>query len=182
VNIEESAAQCRTAADENFTEKKEIKKMKMRFALAVLAVCAVAFCGMTYAADTSDTAQPAVVASETPAAPAAPPAEETKVAITTVVGKVAVKTEMVDGKKSKIVSIVVSEANDEEGAAVADLNAKSLEVTGDKAADVQKLDGKEVEAKGVVTEMKSIEVESVMEKNPVEETATPPAAPATENE
>jgi hypothetical protein len=96
----------------------------------------------------------------------------------TVTGKVEVKAEKVDGKDVKVTSIAVAEAKGEDNKAIADLKGKVLKVVGAKVADVEKLAGKEVEAKGVVKEAKEMDVTSVVDKTPVPKPAAPkPAAP-----
>jgi len=76
--------------------------------------------------------------------------------------------------KDKVCSIKVSEAKGDDGKAIDALKGKDLKVIGAKAADVQKLAGKEVLAKGAIKDNKEIDVASVAEKAP----AAAPAAPA----
>lgn len=82
----------------------------------------------------------------------------------TVTGKVEVKTEKVAGKDAKVSYINVAEAKGEDGKVIADLKGKSLKVIGAKAADAEKLAGKEVEAKGTVKAGKEIDATSIAEK------------------
>lgn len=82
-----------------------------------------------------------------------------KLTITTVDGKVAVKTE----NNVKTVSITVTAAKDGEGKAVADLAGKTLTVSGAKVADVEKLADKTVTATGMVKDA-TINVLTVAEK------------------
>ncbi|MCX8065750.1 MAG: hypothetical protein N3G21_11365 [Candidatus Hydrogenedentes bacterium] len=75
----------------------------------------------------------------------------------TVSGKVSVQ--------NNIASIQVKEAKDDAGKAIADLAGKTLKVVGAKSADVVKLNGKDVEAKGTVKNNNTeIEVTEVKEK------------------
>lgn len=77
----------------------------------------------------------------------------------TVVGKVSVQ--------NNVASIQVKEAKDDTGKALGDLAGKSLKVVGSKCADVSKLNGKDVEAKGTVKNNNTeIEVTEVKEKAP----------------
>ncbi len=79
----------------------------------------------------------------------------------TVVGKVSVQ--------NNVASIQVKEAKDDTGKALADLAGKSLKVVGSKSADVCKLNGKDVEAKGTVKNNNTeIEVTEVKEKAPAQ--------------
>ena len=73
----------------------------------------------------------------------------------TVTGKVEVK--------DKVCSIKVAEAKGADGKAIADLKDKVLKVVGAKCADVEKLVGKNVEAKGTVKGA-DLDVASVAEK------------------
>ena len=115
--------------------------MKTRFVATALAL-AVCFMGISVMAHAAD----------------APKAS-------TVTGKAVCKSETKDGKTTKECSITVATATGPDGKAVADLAGKSLKATGAKAGDIEKLNDKEVVAKGVISADKtSIEIESVMEK------------------
>ncbi|GEM_PF-4647452 len=154
--------------------------MKKHVVVAVLSLFALAVCGIAMAqtpapAHTSSAAVPAAAPAAAPVAPPAPVPAEKKDAVTHVVGKVSVKTEKVGDADVKVPYIVVAEAKAEDGKLVLDLVGKSLKVTGPKAAEVEKLDGKEVEAKGVVKDEKTIEVQTVAEKKPLEKKADLPA-------
>lgn len=75
----------------------------------------------------------------------------------TIYGKVSVQ--------NNVASIQVKEAKDDTGKAIADLAGKNLKVIGAKSADVVKLNGKDVEAKGTVKNNNTeIEVTEVKEK------------------
>jgi len=80
--------------------------------------------------------------------------------------------------KEKVCSIKVSEAKGDDGKVIADLKGKDLKVTGAKCADVEKLAGKEVEAKGKIKDNKEIDVASVAEKKAPAPKAPAPKAPA----
>ncbi len=66
--------------------------------------------------------------------------------------------------KDKVVSIKVAEAKGDDGKAIDALKGKDLKVAGAKVADVEKLSGKEVEAKGAIKDNTEIDVTSVAEK------------------
>lgn len=83
-----------------------------------------------------------------------------------VIGKVEVK--------DKVCSIKVSEAKGDDGKAIDALKGKDLKVVGAKCADVEKLAGKEVTAKGAIKDNTSIDVASVAEQK----APAAPAAPA----
>ncbi len=82
-----------------------------------------------------------------------------------VTGKVMVKTKEVDGKEVKLVYIKADslEGKDccKEGCSA---KGAKLKVVGDLTAEVEKLDGKQVVAKGVCKQCKELEVASVTEK------------------
>jgi hypothetical protein len=78
--------------------------------------------------------------------------------------------------KDKVASIKITEAKGTDGKPVAELAGKVLKVIGAKAADVEKLAGKEVEVKGVVKGAE-IDVASVAAVAPAPAPATAPAAP-----
>ncbi len=81
--------------------------------------------------------------------------------------------------KEKAVSIRVTTAKGEDGKPIAALAGKVLAVTGAKAADVEKLAGKHVEASGTVKDDKEIDVTTVAEKTaPAPKPAAPAPAPA----
>ncbi len=111
----------------------------------MMAFAVFAYCGMASAANT---------------APAAA-AKDVKASIT---GMVHLKTEKVNGQDVKHVELTVTSAKNDTGAAIPALAGKMLQVTGPKAADVEKLAGKSIEVKGIVKDNKTIEVESVIEK------------------
>ena len=120
------------------------------------------------AAPAKEAAKPA--AAPAAAKPAAPPATTVKGEVT---GKVEPKmhTDKKTGKETKGCVVAVSEAKGAGGKALDALKGKQLRVTGPKAADVEKLEGKVVTIAGTIINNKKIEAESVKE-------AAAPAAPA----
>jgi len=78
----------------------------------------------------------------------------------TVTGKVDVK----DNAGAKTVTLTVTEAKGEDGNPIPNTKGAVLNVEGPKTADVGKLAGKTVEAKGTVKGGRSIEVTSVKAK------------------
>lgn len=80
--------------------------------------------------------------------------------------------------KDKVSMLKISEAKGADGKAVADLAGKDLKVVGAKAADAEKLGGKEVEAKGTVKGAE-IDVTAIAEKAAAQAPEKAPAkAPA----
>jgi len=80
-----------------------------------------------------------------------------------VTGKAECKMEKKDGKDVKICTIAVTEAKGADGKALTDV--KSVTVTGSKLADCEKMNGKEVIAKGSLSaDKKVLTADSVAEK------------------
>ena len=83
----------------------------------------------------------------------------------TMTGKVEVKTEKVDGKDTKVPYLALSECKADDGkTCCADMKGKAVKLVGAKAADAEKLAGKQVEVKGTCKGGKEVDVASVAEK------------------
>ena len=126
---------------------------KSRFVSLVVLVIAVSWAALAFSAD-----KPACAASCSASCCAS------KACAATVTGKIECKTEKVDGKDCKTVTLTVAGAKGEDGKDLAGMKGKSLTVIGAKAADCEKLAGKTVEAKGTCKAGKEFEATSVAAK------------------
>ena len=82
-----------------------------------------------------------------------------------ITGKAICKSETKDGKTTKVCSITVFSAKGADGKPIADLNGKTLKVTGAKSAEIEKLADKDIVAHGTVSvDKSSYELDSAMVK------------------